>query len=381
LHVLDCDEEWPQSTDPLGQFQCGRSVTRTNARKQNLLFLPLIRLKQSRSVGMIGRAHDANATLEKIAAKAAVAMHQLRRQALWGCAAAGALLLAVFASRTEIGSHRAAIVLASLNWASSAALGPGQVSAAAAGQSAAPAFETDGAAGQLAHTVRALSEDRDRMMTRLAAIEHNLDDITGSIANQTEASRAATAQTPASWSGPQPPVLVTPTTIDAIAAAVAPPIPPAFRAEPSPPPFRAEPSPPMPVASLPAAERPPSAVAPPATATYGVDIASGSSIKTLQARWVAARSAHAEIFSGLRPVVALHENPRSKHIDLRLVLGPFATAAAAAQFCVSLEAFGQPCEPTMYDSHGMALEQIAIIPGRARKDAREPQPVGPHAWP
>jgi hypothetical protein len=312
---------------------------------------------------MLGQTHDANATLEKIAAKTAVAMQQLRRQALWGCAAAAALLLAVFASRTEIGSQRAAIVLTSLNLASSASLGTDQVSAAA-NQSAAQALETNGAARQLVQAVRTLSQDRDRIMTRLDAVEHNLDDITGSITRQVEAAKTATAQTSVSWSGPQSPVLVTPATIDAIAAAAAPPqVPSASPAEP-----RA----PMPVASLPAAEQSPPV--PPASSTYGVDIANGSSIKILQARWAGVRTAHAQIFTGLRPVVALRDNPRSKHIGLHLVL-------AAAQFCVSLEALRLSCEPTMYDSHAMPMEESAVISGHTRTGAREPQSAAPRVWP
>ena len=47
---------------------------------------------------------------------------------------------------------------------------------------------------QLTEAVRGLTEDRDRLITRLAAVEHSLGDITGAIAEQSEKATPPAAQ-------------------------------------------------------------------------------------------------------------------------------------------------------------------------------------------
>ena len=111
-----------------------------------------------------------NVTSKKVAAKASFTMQQLRKQAMWGMAAAAALLIAVIASSSEVGSQRAAGALASLNLRSSQT---------AAQTTRGPDLEV--VTRQLMQAVRGLSEDRNQIMSRLAAVEHNLDDVTGSI--------------------------------------------------------------------------------------------------------------------------------------------------------------------------------------------------------
>jgi hypothetical protein len=107
----------------------------------------------------------------------------------------------------------------------------------------------------------------------------------------------------------------------------------------------------------------PAAAAPPLETTasiagstpYGADIGSATSIKTLQTRWTAVHAAHAQLFQGLHPSVTLRENPRSNRTELRLVVGPFSNAEAAAQLCAALAAFKQFCQPTMFDGR-LALQ-------------------------
>lgn len=74
---------------------------------------------------MVARAQTVKATSRKVAAKTPFTMQNLWRLALWGSAAAAALLVATLTTRSDIGSQRAAIVLSSLHWGSR----PGQAAA------------------------------------------------------------------------------------------------------------------------------------------------------------------------------------------------------------------------------------------------------------
>jgi hypothetical protein len=55
-------------------------------------------------------------------------------------------------------------------------------------------FDAESAARQLTEAVRGLTEDRDRLITRLAVVEHSLGDITGAIAEQSEKAMPPAAQ-------------------------------------------------------------------------------------------------------------------------------------------------------------------------------------------
>src|SRR5271170_442496 len=69
--------------------------------------------KDTRSGRMLEGARFVNATSKtRAGAQTAFTIQRLWRQAVWGCAAAAALLLAVLAAFTDIGSQRAALVFA-----------------------------------------------------------------------------------------------------------------------------------------------------------------------------------------------------------------------------------------------------------------------------
>jgi hypothetical protein len=282
--------------------------------------------------------------------KTSFTMQSLWRLALWGSTATVALFVAILAGRGEIGSQRGAIMLSSLNLTSTPSLRAGQGAAQLASrenQGAPRQFDADPATRQLAQAVRSLTEDRDRLMARLAAVEHNLDDMTGSITRQVEAAKAANVQAlPPPWPNEEPPVPATPATIAALAVPVAPVVPPAAGV--------ASPLPPSPL--TPAAIQWPldAASAPPPA--YGADIGSALSIKALHARWAGVRLAHPQLFEGLEPVVTLRENARSNRIELRLLVGPLPSAEAAAQLCASLAAFRLFCQPTTFDGRHLALQ-------------------------
>jgi hypothetical protein len=88
---------------------------------------------------------------------------------------------------------------------------------------------------------------------------------------------------------------------------------------------------------------------------YGADIGGALTIKSLHARWIGLRSAHPQLFQGLRTSVTIRENARSSRSESRLVVGPFSHAGGAAQLCFSLAALKLSCQPTMFDGR-LALQ-------------------------
>jgi hypothetical protein len=89
---------------------------------------------------------------------------------------------------------------------------------------------------------------------------------------------------------------------------------------------------------------------------YGVDIGSAVSIQALRARWAGIRSAHPQLFDGLAPTIALGGTQQSNRPELRLVIGPLASADAAAKLCKTLERFRLTCQPTIFAGRHLALD-------------------------
>jgi hypothetical protein len=54
------------------------------------------------------------------------------------------------------------------------------------------------------------------------------------------------------------------------------------------------------------------------------------------------------LFDGLAPTVSLSETPQSSRPELRLVVGPIASADAAAKLCRTIERFRLICQPTIF---------------------------------
>jgi hypothetical protein len=250
----------------------------------------------------------AKADLKRTAPAVPVTMRGLWRLVVWGSTAATALLIAVMSSRGVVGSQRAAVAASTLGGATVAVVQPLQP-APTPQQPAARPFDALAETKKLADAVRDLTADNDELKSRLAVVEHSVDDVTGSIAQQAK----ATAAPP--WPDSGPPVPATPA---AIAAVIAPALP-------------------LPM-------------------EYGVDIGSAVSIQALRARWAGIRSAHPQLFDGLAPTVSLSETPQSNRPELRLVLGPIASAGAAAKLCTTLERFRLTCQPTIFAGRHLALD-------------------------
>ena len=246
----------------------------------------------------------AKADLKRAAPRVPVTMHGLWRLVVWGSTAATALLIAVLSSRGVVGSQRAAVAASTLGGATVAVVQP----APTPQQPAARAFDAQAETKKLAETVRDLAADNDELKSRLAVVEHSVDDVTGSIARQ------AQSTAPPPWPD-GPPV---PSTPAAIAAVMAPALP-------------------LPM-------------------EYGVDIGSAVSIQALRARWAGIRSAHPQLFDGLAPTISLSELPPSNRPELRLVVGPLVSADAATKLCSTLERFRLTCQPTIFAGRHLALD-------------------------
>ena len=250
---------------------------------------------------MVEEVRLAKADLKRPAPRIAVTMHGLWRLVVWGSTAATALLIAVLSSRGVVGSQRAAVAMSTIGGHSVAQVQPGQ----------APAhpFDAQAETKRLAETVRELAAENDQLKSRIGLVEHSMDDVTGSIAQQAK----STALAP--WPDDGPPVPATPA---AIAAVVAPALP-------------------LPM-------------------EYGVDIGGAVSIQALRARWAGIRSAHPQLLGGLLPTVTLSELPPSNRPELRLVVGPLASAGAASRLCAALERSRLSCQPTIFAGRHLALD-------------------------
>src|SRR5262245_20355527 len=190
---------------------------------------------------------------------------------------------------------------------------------------------------RLAETVRALSTDRDRLIARVATLERNLDDVTGSIPNHAVGERFAAAAAPLPAPGP---------------GASAP-------AADAKPPQNMSGAPPAdllsPATALPALPLGPAGSV--ATKTeFGIDLGSASTVDGLRNLWLSVKNGHGPLVEGLRPVVAVRDGAKPGTVELRLVAGPLANASVAARLCAALAVAGLTCQAAVFDGQRLALK-------------------------
>jgi hypothetical protein len=294
-------------------------------------------------------------------------MREFFRIFVWGMVAAVSLTIAIFAGATEAGSDRAR----------HAAL---QLREVVIPSGIKPARPLDAVEGRkLAETVRMLTADRERLLARIAALENNVDDMTGSIKRVEKAARPVPTTieqpfSPMTALPPQPPAPARPQPV--LAAA-----PPAVSAPPPPLPAAAPPSRPAAdqvTASInarhngqdnaqdqtpdaaPAAPETTQAqgAAPPNRVTrrqFGLDLGGGASEEALRAVWTAALRRHNALLQNLRPLVLSREQPRGG-VEYRLIAGPIGNAAKAARYCAAITGTGGICQPAMYDGQKFASQ-------------------------
>jgi hypothetical protein len=260
----------------------------------------------------------------RTAAAGPFTIQHLWRMTLWGATAAGALFLAVLTTRSDLGSQRMATLF----------------SEPETRQVAARPSDSQEETRKLAEAVRNLTIKNDKIETRLATIEQNVNDVTGSITKQINEVKKEAVNT---WPADAKAEPITSATIASIINPIE-----------TPSPFSAPlPAPPL---TAPAQSHDDVTRPPPKSAEYGVDVGSALSVDVLRARWLGIRSAHRHLFDGLTPTVVLHQMPKSNRVELRLVVGPLDNAEAAAELCAALAAYRLLCQPEPFDSPHIALQ-------------------------
>jgi hypothetical protein len=237
---------------------------------------------------------------------------QLVRLGVWAGAATLAVLAAVIAANTETGVRR----IAGLTAPDAAMRGP-------KAPIAVRSFDAELEARRLNEAVRVLAADRDRLLARVAVLERNVDDVTGSIP-----SAPASAPRPTQTLPQIPPLVSAPV-----------PAPPATPVAPPP--------------RVTTTAGPQESIA--TKTEFGIDVGGNTSVEGLRALWASLKTSRPALFDALRPVIAIRDTGRGG-VELRLVAGPVVNAAAAAKLCASLAAAGQPCQATVFDGQRLALQ-------------------------
>jgi hypothetical protein len=191
---------------------------------------------------------------------------------------------------------------------------------------------------QAGRAVRELTEDLSKITTRLAAAERSIDDLTNTVMQQNQPHKETSSQPLPPWTKDE---AVTSTVAPAAASAGAAP---------------ADASSLLIDSTPAAADGQPEGATTAQPTTYGADIGTAVSMKTLIARWAELRSAHPEILENLKPVAVVKDNPRTNRVELRLVVSSFANRAGAAKLCALMAALRIACQPVPLDGQQVALQ-------------------------
>jgi hypothetical protein len=243
---------------------------------------------------------------------------------------------------------------------------PVQVSAQAS-----PRSDLESETRRLNDAIRLLAADRDRLLTRVASIEHSLEDVTGSINGQSVMSRPSDGN---SGSAPLPQsATVQSSKVSTLEMATSG----AFSAGsrspalPDAPEWMANTPAPWPSASVavtvvPTPEASQVATAPVTTAAlaaesartapaskteFGVDIGSAPDLDTLRTMWNQTKARYPALLSRLYPVFSVQEGTP----EIRLIIGPLPNASAAARLCAALGAGDILCSARVFEGQRLAL--------------------------
>ena len=298
-------------------------------------------------------------------------MGSLRRLALWGGAAALALLVAVVTSYSDDNSRR--LMAADTQKAS---VPPSQL--------ASRLPEIDAQTQRLAGVVDSLAADRERLMARIGTIERNLEDVTGTIKRQAvDTSGAASAALPApatnaSAAAPASRETVQETAKDVVKGVTTTPAPGPLDilAARQPATAEAQPASPEALANLSAIRSDDAAATELSKVEFGVDVGGAVNFDGLRVLWTSTKGSNAALFEALHPVVAVRENSRTKNAELRLVVGPLANVEHAARLCANLSAARRYCQPVAFEGQRLA-EPDAVPERRAAPVAPKPKVAAP----
>jgi hypothetical protein len=345
----------------------------------------------------------------------------LWRLGSWAVAAVGTVVVALMTNQSSIGLRRDQVAGTDL--------------ARQSQQIQSVAKESQNEARRLASAIETLNGDRDRLYSRVTVLEQGLESVTGAIARQSPAAASLQASATASastepQSTPQNPVaapVVSPVAAAPATAAEKPAMEAATArnsgpaavpstaqgtsnspATPTATPLMASKSmlaPPdaaagklikpetqanavtaspipevvAPAASADDAEREPPWAASSKVAVqrteFGVDVGGANSLGGLRALWRGLKSNAA--LAALRPIIVVKESTTGLGMQLRLVAGPLADAAAAAKICAALLESQRPCETTVFDGQRLAMK--AEEPPASVKPAPRKRSLGKRA--
>lgn len=215
---------------------------------------------------------------------------------------------------------------------------------------------------RIAAAIATLNQDRDRLFTRVAALEHSADSVsvTGAIAKTDKVADRMIAEPPSVARldpARQPPLQAN----DKEPSAPAPP--PLASTAGAAPPWTAaathSDTAPLPLIALRHTE-------------FGIDLGSGASPAALRRLWAAATKAHAAELAPLHPVIVVREDTGG-HVRLHLVAGPLRDAATAARLCVAMGNARRSCEPTVFEGQRLALGDGTIAATPVRKPRPRPK--------
>jgi hypothetical protein len=250
------------------------------------------------------------------------------RMGAWGGGAVLALAAVALAGQTESGSKRLALALSPMEK-------PAHAVATIKFQ------RPDPETVRLSAQVRELTEDRDRLNARLASIEQQIDDVTGSVKRLADA--------------PKPPPVVEkteaapPPAIAPLATTAALPAPkPAAPTEaestektamapeaPSPPVMANVPLPPTRLAAI-----------EPVMPQFAVALAASSSVALIHMQWAAVKANFGANLHGLSPRVLSEHHGSAMHYQL--LAGPLPSYTDAAKLCARINAAHGSCHPVKY---------------------------------
>ena len=285
-------------------------------------------------------------------------MRALWRMTGWGVAAALSLGTLAIVTQTDIGARRLQLALA-----------PAEMPVHAVAVVKVPPLADTGELAQLKAKVRDLTADRERLGARVAILERDLGDLTGSIKKQVEAATAAAAAKREKPATP-PPAVASPQVIAPLAMA---PVEskqatwgeaqheadqaPEATASTSQTPERGEPPAEAPKAAQQqpapkqAAPEPHAAVplppvrmaALPPKPAFGIALAGASNVALLHMQWGALKANFAPLLGDLQPHMLRERRGRALHY--RLIVGPLPTYTAAARLCARLIRARAVCHP------------------------------------
>jgi len=203
----------------------------------------------------------------------------------------------------------------------------------------------------LAAQVRALNTDRDRLVGRIALLESSIDDMTGAIKKQADATAAALAAKAAPPAA-SPLASGTPSSVNP-SIGNAPSVPGDGPAVSAPPPDSSlAHTVPLPVSRIATVSR--TRPQPPLTIQkeFALDLGGGTTIEAVRQRWTTVKANFGPLLTGMSPLAAREH--RAGGTSYHLVVGPLPNSVAAASLCAHFTAARTACKPVKFDG-----EQIA----------------------